>query len=362
VNVRANEGEFFHMWQMDSRKLFVTLSLAGVAIIPAGIGGAGEAPRIDAAWQAKLTTEGKACYEKYQALAQRLEEESESRIAKLPGHVGKTTLAFGTRRVRTVRLGDNMIIDTLRILEKQPKHPIIRLKCSNMDYHFELAQSGEKSAYALVEYGKGKPKIPLVNQHPGLHAAALRELRDVLTAAGVFAIPPGLALRGLQFESKTGLLRAEFRTTYPKDLAKFAPDTQVFLDPVHDWRPVESRSQNAYQTATTVFTYGQSVEDLEFPTESKSRTIWKVPDFDPNSESTHRLVSIKVTDKTAVDFRLSAFGLPEPIDFPPPPKSKWYLWILAGACICGAMALFFRYRYRRARASAPSPSTVAGSS
>jgi hypothetical protein len=65
---------------------------------------------------------------------------------------------------------------------------------------------------------------------------------------------------------------------------------------------------------------------------------------------TARLIAVKLTEKTAADFRLSAFGLPEPIDFPAPAKSRWYLWVLGAAGVCGALAWFFRRRYRSGHA------------
>jgi hypothetical protein len=56
------------------------------------------------------------------------------------------------------------------------------------------------------------------------------------------------------------------------------------------------------------------------------------------------------------DFRLSAFGLPEPMGVPPPPqRSRTWLWLLVATVVSAALAIVFawlkRHRLMRTRTS-----------
>ncbi len=96
-----------------------------------------------------------------------------------------------------------------------------------------------------------------------------------------------------------------------------------------------------------------TIGGVQFPTEYKSRSSYFVEGVPNGGETeTVTLISLKLTDKRPADFRLAAFGLPEPIDVAPPPESKWYLWVLAAAGACAALAWLLRYRHRRAQRAA----------
>jgi hypothetical protein len=58
-------------------------------------------------------------------------------------------------------------------------------------------------------------------------------------------------------------------------------------------------------------------------------------------------LKIAKTTKAPGDFRLSAFGLPEPVEFPQERRVLTYVWVLAAAGVCAILAAVFRYLARR---------------
>ena len=315
-------------------------------LVTLGSGGAarpGDGATIDPAWRAKARTEGRAAYEKYKALSLRLEEVSEFRTDKAPGPAGTIPFRPQTRRERVVRLADNMILDRVRILDGAAKRPQIRLECDNSDYNFTLGKSQEDSPYALVDYSPGKRKFPLVNQVAGLHSLMLLSLRDALAAVENDARH---TLRALRFDDSRGLLRIEFTSA-----AGNTPVRKLLhVDPSHDWRVVEDQVETRYVVGSTRWSYGIAVGGLEFPTGFKDLNTYKVANAPPNMTVTGRLISLKLTDRTPDDFRLSAFGLQEPVDGAPRPRPRpWYLWFLGAAGVCGVLSFTFAYLRRRRR-------------
>ncbi len=327
--------------------LFVLLSFA-----PAGVARAAEPTLIDAVWLAKIKTEGKVSYQtrfaKYQALCLRLEETDEIRADKVPGGVGTMKYVFTphTRRERFICLNENFLRERIRTDDDRPDRPQIKLECDNGDYYFTLTKAQEDADYALIEYAPGIRKNPVANQGFGLHSEVWGHARDVFSAVendGKFT------LRRLQFDEAKKLLKVEF-VPAKKD-PPFAIVDSVYLDPDHDWRVVERSASTTTTTSTAQWTYGIVLEGLEFPTGFKILSDYKVANAPPNIETTIRVLSLKVTDKTPDDFRLAAFGLPEPVDVKPRPKPiPWYLWIVAAAGGCAVLAVAFAYLQRRRQA------------
>jgi hypothetical protein len=130
----------------------------------------------------------------------------------------------------------------------------------------------------------------------------------------------------------------------------------IYVDPSHGWRVVERRVEASTAAETDRWTYGVVVGGVEFPSEFKTLTTFKGASAPPNMEITGRLIRLQVTEKTPEDFRLSAFGIPEPVDVGPPPNpTRWYLWLLAAAGCCAAFSLGFAYLRRRQRRHAAAP-------
>jgi hypothetical protein len=307
-----------------------------------GAAGAQEDPPIHPAWLEKARIDGKAAYEKYRAVAEHIEETSEMRADKSPGGIGTTPIRPQTVRDHTVRLGDNFINEKVRLFEG-PDQPMISLECDNTDYHFSLRKSKPDAPYALVGYEPGRRTLPLAQIGNGLHKDVFSYLRQIVVAAEASDDNKYL-LRELQFDAAKQLLRAVV-TTNPR---KNPIENTVLVDPGQGWRVVEIRAVNSAGVSTTRVSYGKVVEGVEFPTGQEMLSKSNVDTGPQDIDAKTKLVSLKLTDKTPADFRLTAFGLPEPAEFAPPVRATpWYLWILAAAGVSAALAAWLRYLHRR---------------
>jgi len=291
---------------------------------------------IDPIWLAKARTEVKEVSEKYKALAERLDEESEYRMDKVPGSIGKMPFNAHSGRRRVVRLGDNLMCEKIVTWDNEPNKVEIRLQCDNSDYYFTLNKTREDGPYALIEYGPGKRKRPL--SQPSLHDGAYYYLNNSLAAIDNH---DKYALHKLRFDDAKGLLLVEYTDRAGNQI-------QTYLDPSHNWRLVELRSETPSGIGTERWSYGITIDGLEFPTECTSLATYKSADFAPNVTLTIRLIRLGITEKTPRDFRLSAFDLPEPIDVAPLPRpTRWYLWIAAATLSAAALSILFAWLKRR---------------
>jgi hypothetical protein len=84
-------------------------------------------------------------------------------------------------------------------------------------------------------------------------------------------------------------------------------------------RTILAKKQSKQETATAITDYE-----------------WEINDHAPNNE-----------------FTLSAFGLPEPMGFEPPPQSRMWLWLLAAAVIAALAAILFAWLKQRRTKAAP---------
>jgi hypothetical protein len=138
--------------------------------------------------------------------------------------------------------------------------------------------------------------------------------------------------------------------------------SDLWVEPDHGWRVVEQRGVTPTGTFHTRVTYGQEVGGVDFPIESHTVSEYTItgPNVPPNFETRAKLKSIRRAEKTEADFRLSAFGLPEPVDVAPLPKrTPRYVWFLIAAGVCAVLAVLSRRLARRRRfADPPPPSAV----
>lgn len=167
---------------------------------------------------------------------------------------------------------------------------------------------------------------------------------------------PKNILRTVRFDAGEGLLRVEFDRAWD---ARTTNHHRYRVDPANQWHTVDYRLESSDGSVTaTQYSYGEAVEGLSFPTASKCVTDWKGEQTPPNMEITTRLVSLKLTDKTPADFRMSAFGLPEPMGMPAVERGvRWYIWFIAAGFVClvfGALLL----RWKR-RSGNPQPTAAA---
>ena len=319
------------------------LTALGALAFCAGAGAA-DAPAIDPSWLPKVEAGLEVLLKKYDEIAPRLETASETRGDKVPGPASKVPVRAQTRHERFVRLGDNYLFERVRILDGAPL-PQITLECDNADYHFRLGRQREGAAYVVKDYGTGKQKIPMADQGFTMHHEVFRLLRIAL---GAIRKDGKHTLRSLRRDGDRGLVWLAFSYTVDKQPI----EDHLGLDPDHSWRLVERKVESTNMAVTERYTHGTTVGGVEFPTGFEDLCVAKVPEGAPNMKNVTKVTSIMLTDKTAADFRLSAFGMPEPMGAPPPPArpTRWYLWILAAAGVCAALAFMFSYLRRRLQA------------
>lgn len=296
-----------------------------------------EPTRIDAAWLAKGNTDGVVNLAKYQELLGSLDETNEAR---------PEPVADGGMRLMTthsVRLGDNTLFELGRFFVDAKQQPMISLECDNPDYYFGLQKSKQDGPFALTQYATGQRSVPLWRQAGGLHSEVYYHLKGAIAALA----PDNRAnLRVVRFDSASALLIVEYF-----QVRNNTPFThQYMIDPSQGWIITQSRVESSKLLSVVDYTYGKVIDKLKFPTGSTISTTLKVkilnePTF---SRVVLRVLEIKRTDKVAADFRLSAFGFPEPVGLAVPPRpTRWYIWIAAAAGVCGALALGFAYFRRR---------------
>ena len=314
--------------------LFLTWSTAVIA---------GGGPAIDRAWLEKARREIPLVLEKYQSVLTRFEEESECRWAVAPGvSIGKArTFHPGTSRDRNVRLGDYKMHEKTRTDDDTPDTPRIVLECDNGDYHFALTKEKADSPYILGNVAPGKAQSDISAQS-GIATTMLDYLRTFLS---VTEENPKYTLKTLRYDAAKGLLGAGVRIAAGEN--EF--DVWIYVEPANSWRVVERRVETKAVAATDTFSYGETLGGVPFPTGSKNLSVYKVEQAGPNLEITARLISIKLTDKKASDFRVSAFGFPEPFGTPTVEGGiRWHLWLSFAAAVVlagGGLIVILRRRY-----------------
>ncbi|MBM4070312.1 MAG: hypothetical protein FJ271_15360 [Planctomycetes bacterium] len=333
---------FMFCWCKNMRNtMWFSLGLATLMPVGARLSEPGS---IDQLWVDKAKTEGKACYERYLRVAERLEEECEWQVHRIPGAPDDASVIRSSRE-RTLRLGRNMIVEKTISFEDASWSTLRRLECNNSHYHFELQKANDGSAYALVDYGKGRSKYPLIDLLQGLHGQVYYKCRNSLAALGALEVPHMPVLKSVRYDAGTGWLHIEYG-----DVMNNQPTQNlVILEPARNWRVAQARTESKLSVVTSLVTYGVPIAGVEFPAELKTK-IAKGENRVPTSEMVGRVVSVKQPNHSEDDFRLTAFGLPEPVDVPTPPPSRWYLWVLLVAGVSAALAVAIRWQLRTGNA------------
>jgi len=302
-------------------------------------------PTVAQAWVERVKTEGKAAYDKYAALALRLDETAEVKAKKIGTWSGKMQMFTGVRRERYVRLGDHVILEKATLPDEKEDTPRYSVECDNPDYNFALGKTGGDRPYALRDYRLGARKLPLAAQsNIAAHDQAYSEIKHVLAAIDGTG---DHALAGLRFDAGMRLLVADLRVKAKNSDIKIT----LIIDTTAGWRFAERRVDTKHAFGSSKFTYGKVIDGVArvaLPELIEEEVRYKSPDTSPDMSFTTRVLEVKVTDKTPADFRLSGFGLPEPADAPPPPPPpRWHLWLLGCAAITAVLAFGFAWLRRR---------------
>jgi hypothetical protein len=313
--------------------------LCGVLFVLARRAHSQETATIDAEWVARGATEGAALLKKYEDLLSYLEERSEATIESPPGGVGQTTTTH------SVRLQDNAMIERGRFFSDASRQPRLSLECQNPAYHFSLGKSGKDAPYALNQYAKGERSTPVWKCTGGLHGEVFYHLKRAIEAL----TPEKKAdLRLVRFDAASALLTLSFTLTLQDERHV----QELVLAPTKGWMVISRSVEAPKMVGRYDYTYGRTIEGMHFPTGSTGVTTVKAVVPPRTTRVVVRVLDIKRTEKTPADFRLTAFGFPEPQDVAPLARpTPWHLWTLLAGAACGAFAFSLTYLRRRLRRS-----------
>jgi hypothetical protein len=129
-------------------------------------------------------------------------------------------------------------------------------------------------------------------------------------------------------------------------------DEELWVDPANHWRIVEMIKRIGGVVVTQILTYGPSVEGLTFPARIDASYIAPSKHPEPSCKCHTTVLRVEKTKKTPSDFRLSAFGLPEPVGKAPAKRIPNYVWLLAAAVASAVLALGCWHLGRRWRVPA----------
>ncbi len=298
---------------------------------------------MDEEWLQKAKTTGKVAYEKYLAVASKVEVEYESYFVKRDG--GGTSGAFSphTERMRSVSFDAGSLLEQDRKWEESGQRQF-RIRSQNKNYQFILSKDKEEAGYALTSYKPGRSK-DFMQDGSAVHFAAFQEFGN---AFRVIEGQENHTLKGIRWDGAKGLLKITWVV-----VTKNWGDTRndLWIDPQKDWRVVEYITDTPASGNHQTVTYGESVGGMTFPNGYHAEITYKGtgPNFPPNFDIDARLKTIKLTDKTDSDFLLSSFGFPEPAEFPQKKPIPRYLWFLLAAGVFTILAVLFRWLARRAR-------------
>lgn len=303
--------------------------------------GHGHGADIDPVWLERAKSEGRASRDKYAALVKQLEETNETRKeydapTKDP-HYKPMTVRFRAAALDGSRLFERFVVN-------EDGTTTAQLDCANEVYQFQLRRNDPTKAYALTKYMPIKPG-DMIHVSGAFSTAAYTELSRLLAAIDG---SKQSTLKALRWDEGRQLLylRMDYNGSPPPSV--YLIDLEAWLDVANHWRSVEARAKTARQISHTTYTYGPPIDGLAFP----AVTVATAAPQGNNTEPPHHIratLTVRKSTASPADFRLAAFGLPEPVDVPPVRRTPTYLWLLLAAVACVALAAGFRFLARRHR-------------
>jgi hypothetical protein len=241
------------------------------------------------------------------------------------------------------------------------KRSINRRSLDNVKYKAELQRGKQPDSWVLVKYEESARAQIDVNQ---------RVKCPWLACANIF-LPDWVAddcfvVRGtdlVQVDSGEHVLRIEFahneakRTKLGKDVVIVVTSGHIDVDPAKRYRVTGYRF--AYKTKQSE---GTETGAFRYADKNTLPLLVEASIEKPNVKSSafgtgnfRETYSYKIEYNCEVpdrEFRLSNYGLPEPVGVTWRKPTPTYIWLLAAAGICGALAIGLRYFVRRRVASA----------
>lgn len=323
------------MWRTWNSLSFFLLTVSSLA--------AGDKNPVDPVWREKSHTAGKLAHDKYVALSGRVEETYETQTDPLPGTpAGQSVTRVQKSKTKVVRAAGNTSVENMRWIDNLSK-PLIQLQCENHAYSFMLSRKSEGAEYALASYKIGQQNL-LAESSAGILSEAFEPFGSALAA---IEGQNGTTLKAIHWDERRALLHiVSTKLIGNEDVSP----QELWVDPMSNWRVMEYRRETKSASFATHIIYGDTVLDsMTVPSGYQCISKFKGKNEAMNNVMTGRVLSIQLTKKTDRDFRLSAFGLPEPMDSiaevaRKTPRYVWFM-IVAGALV--GVSIAFRYLARR---------------
>jgi hypothetical protein len=331
------------------RKLIITTGF--LILAPGEASGVGDPTAIDPVWRAKATSEGRAAWDRYHAASGHLQEEAELQAQLPPEAKGVKNRTILTR---TARDGKRSLFERSAPLDGDSAKTKKTVECVNEHYRFAVTQVDPTSPFVMTSYATSGPSE--VPPGIGFHEYGYDMIKSLLDAIDG---RDGWTLTGLGWDAKAQLVRANLTQ---KDKTGAGPSVahEIWFDPANQWRIVE-RKQSIPPTLHVRMTYGQSVDDLSYPVKLEQTTV-RHGGRAPQNYTAVITLKVRKANRPESDYRLSGYGLPEPVDVPPPSSRRVpnYVWFLAGAAALVVLSLIFRWlAKRRSRVASTTPTLTA---
>lgn len=297
---------------------------------------------IDPTWLARATSEGRASHDGYVAAVEQLEETCETRKEYDPPS-NDARFTSKTIRFRWVGLNGCKLSERTHVNDDGTTGKS-QIDCVNESYQFQIRNDGSTKPYVLTKYAPIKPGEVLDIGSPHCRCA-ITELSRLLK--GIDSKDQHV-LKALRWDEARRLLffRMEYNASLPPKVTTV--DMEAWLDQANHWRTVEigfkapqlhQRASRSYGPPIDGFSFLSAIDETVVPQGGNKEPAFRV----------RSALTVRKTTLSPADFRLSAFGLPEPVDAPPVPRSPTYLWLILAAAACVGLAVGFRYLARRQR-------------
>jgi hypothetical protein len=298
---------------------------------------------VDQDWANKARAALPGLIERRLQLSAHLDEVNERLAAPQPGApAGSMSSRFGTTIIETSRHGRDLLVKTTTKPDDGSEEETLVL-CRNEYYNFKLTKKGADGKYVLVAHSNDPPKGDWEAGRCA-HLMMINPMRQFLKA---LESQDQHVLRHLAWDAKRSLVVAEYEARH--DDPKRVFEYRCLFDPVRGWAPVEAVTKTWAGKFETRYDYGFDIEGLAFPSAEETKMSYHVTPAPQASVMRYEIHSLGPSHTTERDFRLTAFGLPEPTDAPPLPRSglPTYVYILVGAAVCAALSLLFRHFAKR---------------
>lgn len=302
----------------------------------------GESPTLDdVPWKEQLIQEAPKAWEKYFERSKNLQ--GTWSVSGTDLATKATEKNFYELKQRT---GCTMILEQT--------DPAVYLGVVNPKYGFSLKKPTPQSKWAVTGVGtdlfKASPAedpnttARLINRLPFTFAGLVNTLQ-------VTVLDPGFSIKKVAPFHLEGrqLVKVDFDYSPPKNPARMPlRGGSVLFDPERYWviRKLDVHSLWGSDPTVETVNYDYSDGNDGFPILREIVGRRKFLNRSRHVEFKYQL-ELQEREIPEQDFRLSAFGFPEPHGITWDDGPRWYLWFIAAAVVCLAVGAYFRYRVHR---------------